>query len=59
MGSAPRGEADQQGTRSSIQCGSNAGALPERIETQGLALEEPLFAAWTLCNGLRLHGAAA
>jgi hypothetical protein len=43
---APTGEADQQGTRSSIQCGSNAGALPKRIETQGLAIEEPLFAAW-------------
>jgi hypothetical protein len=24
------------------------GALPERIETQGLALEEPLFAAWNV-----------
>ena len=42
MGSAPTGEAGQQGTRSSIQCGSNAERGPATFSLRAL-----------LCSGLR------
>jgi hypothetical protein len=59
MGSAPTGEAGQQGTRSSIQCGSNAESCLNASKHKGLHSKNLFLRPGTLCNELRLHGATA